>query len=93
MREVAVRVRELPHASSRQTAIEVAAADRPGLLAQLSDRISELGFDIRGATISTFGERVVDVFFLRGKESWGLSTDEVELLCSSLIEVARLPEE
>ncbi len=93
MREVAVRVRELPHASSRQTAIEVAAADRPGLLAQLSDRISELGFDIRGATISTFGERVVDVFFLRGKESWGLSTDEVELLCSSLIEVALLPEE
>jgi [protein-PII] uridylyltransferase len=62
-------------------------------LAQLSDRISELGFDIRGAAISTFGERVVDVFFLRGKESWGLSTDEVELLCSSLIKVARLPEE
>ncbi|NOR72801.1 MAG: [protein-PII] uridylyltransferase [Mariprofundaceae bacterium] len=93
MREVAARVRELPHASSRQTAIEVAAADRPGLLAQLSDKISELGFDIRGAAISTFGERVVDVFFLRGKESWGLSTDEVELLCSSLIEVARLPEE
>ncbi|MDT8376848.1 MAG: [protein-PII] uridylyltransferase [Mariprofundaceae bacterium] len=93
MREVKVRVRELPHASSRQTAIEVEAADRPGLLAQLSDRITELGFDIRGAAISTFGERVVDVFFLRGKESWGLSTDEVELLCSTLVEVARLPEE
>ena len=93
MHEVAVRVRELPHASSRQTAIEVDAADRPGLLAQLSDRITELGFDIRGAAISTFGERVVDVFFLRGKESWGLSTDEIELLCSNLIEVAKLPEE
>jgi len=93
MHEVAVRVRELPHASTRQTAIEVDAADRPGLLAQLSDRITELGFDIRGAAISTFGERVVDVFFLRGKESWGLSTDEVELLCSNLIEVAKLPEE
>jgi [protein-PII] uridylyltransferase len=93
MREVDVHVRELPHASSRQTAIEVTAANRPGLLAQLSDKITELGMDIRGAAISTFGERVVDVFFLRGKESWGLSTDEVELLCSSLIEVARLPEE
>jgi [protein-PII] uridylyltransferase len=93
MHEVAVSVRELPHASTRQTAIEVSAADRQGLLAQLADRITELGFDIRGAAISTFGERVVDVFFLRGKESWGLSTDEVELLCSNLIEVARLPEE
>ncbi len=92
MREVEVGAKELPHASSRQTAIEVTAADRPGLLAQLSDTITGLGFDIRGAAISTFGERVVDVFFLRGKESWGLSTDEIELLCSKLIEVAKLPE-
>lgn len=93
MRKVEVNVKELPHASSRQTAIEVAAADRPGLLAQLSDKITELGMDIRGATISTFGERVVDVFFLRGKESWGLSEDEIELLCSELTEVAKLPED
>lgn len=93
MREVKVSVKELPHASSRQTAIEVAAADRPGLLAQLSDKITALGMDIRGATISTFGERVVDVFFLRGKESWGLSEDEIELLCSELTEVAKLPED
>jgi len=93
MREVAVVVKELHHASSRQTAIEVTAADRPGLLAQLSDTITGLGFDIRGAAISTFGERVVDVFFLRGKESWGLSTDEIELLCSKLVEVAKLPED
>ena len=93
MREVKVGVKELPHASSRQTAIEVTAADRPGLLAQLADKITELGFDIRGATISTFGERVVDVFFLRGKESWGLSQDEIGLLCSELTSVATLPEE
>ncbi|HKI59808.1 MAG TPA: HD domain-containing protein, partial [Mariprofundaceae bacterium] len=93
MREVTVCVKELPHASSRQTAVEVTAADRPGLLAQLADKITELGMDIRGATISTFGERVVDVFFLRGKESWGLSEDEIELLCSELTEVAKLPED
>ncbi|MES0372615.1 MAG: [protein-PII] uridylyltransferase, partial [Mariprofundaceae bacterium] len=85
MREVKVRVRKLSHSSRSQTAIEVAAANRQGLLAQLADRITELGFDIRGATISTFGDRVVDVFFLRGKESLGLSTDEVDLLCSKLI--------
>ena len=93
MREVTVCVKELPHASSRQTAIEVTAADRPGLLAQLADKITELGMDIRGAAISTFGERVVDVFFLRGKESWGLSEEEIKLLCSELTEVAKLPED
>lgn len=93
MREVEVRVRKLSHSSPHQTAIEVAAADRPGLLAQLAEKITELGFDIRGAAISTFGDRAVDVFFLRGKESLGLSTDEVDLLCSNLIEIARLPED
>ncbi|MFQ5519433.1 MAG: [protein-PII] uridylyltransferase, partial [Mariprofundus sp.] len=75
MREVKVRVRKVSHSSSRQTAIEVSAADRPGLLAQLAEKITVLGFDIRGATISSFGDRVVDVFFLRGKESKSLSTD------------------
>lgn len=92
MREVKAGVRVLPYASSRQTAIEVTAADRPGLLSQLATAISELGLDIRGAAISTFGERVVDVFFLRGREAWGLSDDEVEMLCSRLTDVARLPE-
>ncbi len=93
MGEVTVHARELSHASSHQTAIEVTAADRPGLLAELADEITELGYDIRGATISTFGERVVDVFFLRDKESQRLSTNEVELLCSKLVTLAQLPED
>ncbi|MDX8402939.1 MAG: [protein-PII] uridylyltransferase [Mariprofundaceae bacterium] len=93
MREVKVRVRKVSHSSSRQTAIEIAAADRPGLLAQLAEKITELGFDIRGAAISTFGDRVVDVFFLRSKGSKGLSTDEVDMLCSELIKIAQLTED
>jgi len=93
MREVRAGVRVLPYASSRQTAIEVTAADRPGLLSQLATAISELGLEIRGAAISTFGERVVDVFFLRGRESWGLAEDEIEAVSGRLMAVAMLPEE
>jgi [protein-PII] uridylyltransferase len=92
MRQIPASVRELVLASSRQTVIEVTAADRPGLLAQLAYVISSEGYDLRGAAISTFGEKVVDVFFLRGKTSDCLSTDEVEDLSQKLFRIAELPE-
>lgn len=93
MRHAEVGARELPLASSRQTAIEVTAADRPGLLAQYAYVISSLGYDIRGAAISSFGERIVDVFFLQGKSSAQLTPEEVTRLCDMLVEAGRLPEE
>jgi len=93
MQQVHVSVRELPYASSRQTAIEVVAADRPGLLAQLAWVIHQQGLHIRGAAITTFGEKAVDVFFLQSKEGALLSTAEKEALCAHLEDVARLPEE
>ncbi len=93
MRKVKVRARELPFASSRQTAIEVEAADRPGLLASLAFVISQMSYDIRGAAISTFGEKAVDVFFLRSEHDEPLHKEEITLLCQRLQEAARLPED
>ena len=93
MRRVAVSVAELPLASSRHTAIEVVAADRPGLLAQMAYVISQSGYHIRNANITTFGERVVDVFFLTGANWEKLAPEQVAGLCDSLAEVAKLPEE
>ncbi len=92
MEHVPVRVRHLPDASSRHTAIEVVAADRPGLLAELTYAISQEGYNIRNAVISTFGERVVDVFFLHGKDGHPLAPGELEALIAKLGEVARVPE-
>ena len=91
MQRVPVRVRELAKASYRETAIEVSAADQPRLLARLADTISSEGFALHGASVSTFGERAVDVFFLEGKQSGPLSTDEITSLCGKLAEVATLP--
>jgi [protein-PII] uridylyltransferase len=93
MRQVPVRVRELSLASTHQTAIEVAASDQPGLLARLAWIIAESGFSLQGAAITTFGERVVDVFFIEGKDGSCLSSEEVNLLCTKLKEEASLADE
>jgi len=93
MRRVHVRAHALPLASSRQTAIEVTAADRSGLLAILAREIVHVGFNVRGANISTFGERAVDVFFLTRQDGSVLSAEEIDLVCNSLSRAAELPEE
>jgi len=93
MKRVPVSVHALPSASSRQTAIEIVAADRPGLLAQLAVTIAEQGIKVRGASISTFGEKVADVFFLTDSEDKPLSDEMTGHLCERLKKVAVLPEE
>lgn len=46
------------------TVIEINCLDRPGLLFELTLEISDLKLDIRSAHIATFGEKVVDVFYV-----------------------------
>jgi len=93
MQQVPVQAHALPLASSRQTAIEVTAADRPGLLSLLAARIAVAGFNVRGANISTFGEKAVDVFFLTRQDGNVLSDEETSVLCRQLSDAAQLPEE
>ncbi|MDQ6984013.1 MAG: HD domain-containing protein, partial [Ghiorsea sp.] len=91
MERVPVRVRTLPLASFSQTAIEVTAADRAGLLAALSYEITQAGFSINGAAISSFGERIVDVFFIHDDGNQ-LSSEQIKALSKTLKEVATLEE-
>ena len=73
------RVRRLPvpsrvilsnRISSTHTVIEVNGRDFPGLLHLLTDTLADLGLQIQTATVSTYGERVVDVFYV--KDLFGL---------------------
>ena len=73
------RVRHLPvpsrvilsnRISSTHTVIEVNGRDMPGLLHRLTRTLAELGLQIQTATVSTYGERVVDVFYV--KDLFGL---------------------
>ncbi|WP_427025307.1 [protein-PII] uridylyltransferase [Aureimonas ureilytica] len=61
---VAPRVEVRNDLSNRLTVVEVEGLDRPGLLADLTGAISDLSLDIRSAHITTFGEKVVDVFYV-----------------------------
>jgi [protein-PII] uridylyltransferase len=50
--------------SHRYTMIELTGLDRPGLLYGLTAALSKLNFNIISAHVATFGERVVDVFYV-----------------------------
>ncbi|MDX8381005.1 MAG: [protein-PII] uridylyltransferase [Ghiorsea sp.] len=89
MERVPARVRTLPLASFQQTVIEVAAADRPGLLAELAYQINTSGFSIHGANISSFGERIVDVFFIQNNGN-ELEEEQITTLSAKLMTVAAL---
>ena len=50
--------------SDRFSVIEVICRDRVGLLYGLAGSLSDLNLDIASAHIATFGERVVDTFYV-----------------------------
>jgi [protein-PII] uridylyltransferase len=50
--------------SNRFSVIEVEGLDRPGLLSEITQAISDLSLDIASAHITTFGEKVIDTFYV-----------------------------
>ncbi|BAI72354.1 [protein-PII] uridylyltransferase [Azospirillum sp. B510] len=58
------------NASTTHTVIEVNGRDRPGLLYDLTRALSNLTLQISSAKISTFGEKAIDVFYV--KDVFGL---------------------
>jgi len=57
-------------ASATRTVIEVNGRDRPGLLYDLTRTLRDLRLSVASARITTFGERAVDVFYV--KDMFGL---------------------
>jgi [protein-PII] uridylyltransferase len=60
-------------ASAFATVVEVHAPDDVGLLARVTAVFVDLGLDVTQAIVSTLGERVVDVFYLRDATGQKLS--------------------
>jgi [protein-PII] uridylyltransferase len=58
------------NASAGNTVIEVNGRDRPGFLYDVTTALSQEGLQISAAKIATFGQRTVDVFYVR--DSFGL---------------------
>ena len=70
---VAPRVLIDNKASTRHTVIEINGRDRPGLLYDVTRALSDLGVSVVTAHVSTFGERAVDVFYV--KDVFGLKIE------------------
>jgi [protein-PII] uridylyltransferase len=51
--------------SGSHTVIEVNGRDRPGLLFELTRALTGLNLQVSSAKISTYGEKVVDVFYVK----------------------------
>src|SRR6201996_5877311 len=52
-------------ASASATVVEVEGLDRPGLLYDVTNALFESGLSISSAMVTTYGERAVDVFYVR----------------------------
>ena len=65
-------------ASNSRTVIEVNGRDRPGLLYDITSAVTDLGLSINSAHITTYGERVVDVFYV--KDVFGLKVESAAKL-------------
>jgi len=70
---VAPRVLIHDQASAAHTVIEVNGRDRVGLLYDLTSAMTKLNLQIASAHISTYGERAVDVFYV--KDVFGLKIE------------------
>ena len=76
------------------TVIEVSGRDRTGLLYQLTTALSDLSLDIGSAHITTFGEKVVDVFYVTDLTNKKIDSDtRQQSIKERLIEVLRAPQE
>ena len=50
--------------SNRFTVVEVSGLDRSGFLSEVTGALSDLSLDIASAHITTFGEKVIDTFYV-----------------------------
>jgi len=92
VRGIAVTVRIDQEASDFFTVVEVSAPDRLGLLFDLASTISEHDLDVHVAKVATYGDRVVDVFYVRDADGQKVTdpTRSAELE-RALISSASLP--
>ncbi len=78
--------------SRTHTIIEVNGRDRPGLLFDVTSAMTKLGLQIASAHISTYGERVVDVFYV--KDVFGLKIEneaKLKMIRADLLKVLEKP--
>src|SRR5712691_5323006 len=76
-------------ASRSHTVIEVNGRDRPGLLWEVTRELTRLSLQVSSAKISTYGEKVVDVFYVKNlfghKVEHPVKLDEIRAALSAVL--------
>ncbi len=72
---VAASVRFDNHTSQNATVVEVHAADGIGVLYRITRALVDLDLDIRSAKVQTMGGKVVDSFYVRGRDGQKITDD------------------
>ena len=70
----------------RGSLLEIVSADRPGLLAIISQIFRDKNINIHSAKITTFGEKIEDVFTISNSNDQALTADEQAELSKTLFE-------
>ena len=65
-------------ASNSQTVIEINGKNRPGLLYSLTKELNSLGIQIQSASVSSYGDLVVDVFYVKDKFGMKIENKDLE---------------
>ena len=65
-------------ASNSQTVIEINGKNRPGLLYSLTKELNSLGLQIQSASVSSYGDLVVDVFYVKDKFGMKIENKDLE---------------
>jgi [protein-PII] uridylyltransferase len=69
--------------SNRFTVIEIECLDRPGLLSDVTSMLADLSLDITSARITTFGEKVIDTFYVTDLTGEKITTDNRQSLIAA----------
>ena len=82
---IPVRVAFDDRPANGRTVMEVACADRPGVLSRIGWALAGAGASVHGAKIATFGERAEDVFRLTNRSGRPLDATERERLRAHIL--------
>ena len=89
----APRVSVTNQMSKTHTVLEISAPDRPQLLYDVTRKIAQLGLQINSASVSTYGDRAVDVFYVKDIFGMKIETEKmIEKIRTSLLKVLKQSE-
>ena len=77
--------------SDEYSILEIKCKNAPGVLYRITKVITSLGLQINTANVSTYGDRVVDIFYL--KDAFGLKIDNNESMDKVKMSILKILEE